>query len=97
MGSTVEADDMIESDIVSIARHYDLERQELKLIEEMGELADAIGDGEESHIVEESADVILVLLETMVQRGCVDGMFACMAWKAKRTLMRIDAEEADGR
>lgn len=52
---------MLDERLKRIADNYDLEGQELKLIEEMAELTQAIIKGKHDHVSEEIADVEIML------------------------------------
>lgn len=49
------------AELIKIAKHYGINHQKLKLIEEMAELTQALIKGNTSSIVEEMADVQILL------------------------------------
>lgn len=77
-----------------IADHYKLEMQELKLIEEMAELTQAIIKGDKSHVYDELADVE-IMLEQIKYLGRYDQEIInyCKEAKINRQLKRIENEE----
>lgn len=77
--------------VTQIAEHFGIENQKAKLKEEVGELLEAIDEGEIEHITEEFADVLVVMLGIMVHYGLrVERIYAVMQSKIKRTLYRIE-------
>lgn len=79
-----------------IAQHYGLEGQKNQLIEEMAELTQAIckmNRGLESNMIEELADVRLVLDQVIFLLGCSAEVQEVENQKIERTLERIGEEQ----
>ena len=79
-----------------IADHYKLEMQELKLIEEMAELTQAIIKGDKNHVYEELADVEIMLAQVKYLGGYDQGFINY--WKEvkiNRQLKRIADERKE--
>ena len=101
------------SDMAKIADHYGLDKQENQLMEEMGELIQAIckekrsrGQGQSlgddwrfkdihANLVEELADVRLVIDEVIYLLGCEDAIPDIQQEKIKRTFERINEERGN--
>lgn len=88
----------MKEDVLKIINHYGLTNQLKKLSEEVYELQEAIlldEGGEESynHIVEEMADVYVVMeqLEEYFEVS-QDKLIAMESYKIRRTLQRIEKE-----
>ena len=61
-----------------------------KLIEEAGELAEAVREGDKEHITEEIADVLVLVEQTMVEHDIqVVNIFKVFEQKADRTIERM--------
>lgn len=81
------------NEIKQIADHYGLEHQSQKLIEEMAELTVAICKDNESDILEEIADVEIMLEQIKYLRGIRDtDLEAAKKYKIRRQTLRIDEE-----
>ena len=84
------------SDLCKIADHYGLECQGNKLMEETGELITASAKPDIDHLVEEMADVA-IMIEQVVYLLKKENLFAeTREKKIKRQLKRIEEEEMDG-
>lgn len=82
---------MIDENLKRIADNYGLENQELKLIEEMAELTQAIIKGNYDHICEEMCDVE-IMLEQVRYLGSYHPE-AYRPFKIARQLKRMEARE----
>lgn len=82
----------MEENIKKIADHYGLNHQKIKLIEEMAELTQAICKGRDLSIIDEIADVEIVL-EQVKYLMCINaGVEAQKMFKINRQLKRIENE-----
>lgn len=73
-----------------IYNHFGEETQMHKLIEEAGELAEAVREGDKEHITEEIADVLVLVEQTMVEHDIqVVNIFKVFEQKADRTIERM--------
>lgn len=77
-----------------IADHYELENQTVKAMEELAELIQALSKGERKNILEEMADVCVMLEQLMYfyDIGKAE-LEAVMDIKMDRQLHRIENEE----
>lgn len=82
---------------IKIAEHYGINNQMLKLIEESGELIQAIikkiicepTEEINNHLIEELADTTLVLDQVIYLIGCKDKVSKIRKYKATRTIERM--------
>ena len=73
-----------------IYNHFGEEAQTHKLIEEAGELAEAVREGDKKHITEEIADVLVLVDQITVEHDIqVVNIFKVFEQKADRTIERI--------
>lgn len=73
-----------------IYNHFGEETQMHKLIEEAGELAEAVREGDKEHITEEIADVLVLVEQIMVEHDIhVVNIFKVFEQKADRTIERM--------
>ena len=79
--------------IRKIADHYGLDIQQLKLIEECGELIVAVAKGEDKNIIEELADVSIMLEQVVYLMNCKKKFKMAKAMKINRQLGRMEGEE----
>ena len=82
----------MEEDIKKIAEHYGLNHQKIKLIEEMAELTQAICKGDENNIIEEIADVEILLEQVKHLMKINITMDVMKKFKINRQLKRIENE-----
>lgn len=86
---------MINEDLKYIADHYGLEGQTKKCEEELNELIEALGGSSDTHIVEEIADVEIMISQIKYLRNipdeCIDGI---KRYKISRQLTRIAKEQS---
>lgn len=75
-----------------ISSHYGLKHQEVKLIEEMAELTQAIIKGDPKHILEEMADVCIMITQITMLRPESALLERCMEMKIARQIARIQRE-----
>lgn len=76
-----------------IADYYGLEHQADKTIEELSELIRALATGERYDVIEEIADVRVMLIQMTYLLGIGEVVFATMHEKIERQLERIEEEE----
>lgn len=81
-----------------IAKHYGLDHQKYKLVEEMAELTQALMKNDEDSILEEMADVTILLeqLKHLLFSGCEERKrlyYSIRQMKISRQLKRIKEEE----
>ena len=81
-----------------IAKHYGLDHQKYKLVEEMAELTQALMKDDEDSILEEMADVTILLeqLKHLLFSGCEERKrlyYSIRQMKISRQLKRIKEEE----
>lgn len=81
--------------IRTIARYYGLEHQIRKAIEELGELVVALARDDRDNIVEEIADVMVMLMQLEILLDCDEEVFDIIEKKVERQIKRIRAEIAD--
>lgn len=79
-------------DLKKIAEHYGLNHQKIKLIEEMAELTQAICKGRDLSIIDEIADVEIVLEQVKYLMGINPDVEAQRMFKINRQLKRIENE-----
>ena len=81
-----------------IADHYGLEHQSGKCKEELNELIEALGGSNNTHLVEEIADVEIMISQIKYLRNipdeCIDGI---KRYKIARQLGRIAKEQSNER
>lgn len=82
----------MEEDIKKIADYYGLNHQKIKLIEEMAELTQAICKGRDLSIIDEIADVEIVLKQVKYLMGINPDVEAQRIFKINRQLKRIENE-----
>lgn len=82
-----------QKDIYKIADHYGEGIQLLKLIEECGELIVAVAKGEDKNIIEELADVSIMLEQVVYLMNCKKKFKMEKAMKINRQLGRMEGEE----
>jgi len=82
-----------QKDIYKIADHYGEGIQQLKLIEECGELIVAVAKGEDKNIIEELADVSIMLEQVVYLMDCKKKFKMAKAMKINRQLGRMEGEE----
>ena len=82
-----------QKDIYKIADHYGKGIQQLKLIEECGELIVAVAKGEDKNIIEELADVSIMLEQVVYLMNCKKKFKMAKAMKINRQLGRMEEEE----
>jgi len=81
---------MIQKKIKYIADHFDEETQQKKLCEEMMELAIADSNANDDMFLDEVADVMILIMQRMYQRGVSeDRLEIFMKKKLDRTIHRI--------
>ena len=86
---------MISGDLIFIATHYGLEHQQGKCKEELGELIEAIDSLDERAIIEEVADVEIMISQIKYLRDIPDEQVDVVKkYKIQRQLQRI--ENGDG-
>lgn len=78
----------------TIADHYGLNHQKIKLIEEMAELTQAIIKGDDAHIAEEMCDVELMMEQVRYLGGYHPEAFR--PFKINRQLQRIEHRRENG-
>lgn len=75
-----------------IYNHFGEEAQMHKLIEEAGELAEAVRKGDEEHITEEIADVLVLVEQIIKEHNIVNvSIIEVFEQKVERTIERIAA------
>ena len=75
-----------------IYNHFGEEAQMHKLIEEAGELAEAVREGDEEHITEEIADVLVLVEQIIKEHNIVNvSIIEVFEQKVERTIERIAA------
>lgn len=84
---------MEKTSLIKIADYYGSENQRRKLIEEMGELIQAICKGKLPNIIEECADVQIMLSQVIYLLGIEKNVEVISAEKIERQLLRIKNEE----
>ena len=82
----------MEEELKKIAEHYGLNHQKIKLIEEMAELTQAICKGRDLSIIDEIADVEIVLEQVKYLMGINADVEAQKMFKINRQLKRIENE-----
>jgi hypothetical protein len=86
---------MINEDLKYIADHYGLEGQTKKCEEELNELIEALGGSSNTHVVEEIADVEIMISQIKYLRDIPDEQVDVIKkYKIQRQLQRI--ENGDG-
>lgn len=86
----------MDSDIQIIAIHFGKEAQTKKAIEELSELIRALARGDTDNIIEECADVMLMIRQIECHYQIPEGKIKeKMLEKIKRTLERIEEAKAD--
>lgn len=82
------------ADLRFIADHYGVEHQKQKLVEELAELIQAVCKGEKEQIMEEMADVAIMLEQTQYLLGITpDTVEDIERKKIMRQIARIWMEE----
>lgn len=75
-----------------IYNHFGEEAQMHKLIEEAGELAEAVREGDKEHITEEIADVLVLVEQIIKEHSIVNvSIIEVFEQKVERTIERIAA------
>lgn len=75
-----------------IYNHFGEEAQMHKLIEEAGELAEAVREGDKEHITEEIADVLVLVEQIIKEHNIVNvSIIEVFEQKVERTIERIAA------
>ena len=82
-----------QKDVYKIADHYGKGIQQLKLIEECGELIVAVAKGEDKNIIEELADVSIMLEQVVYLMNCKKKFKMAKAMKINRQWGRMEGEE----
>lgn len=89
---------MISGDLIFIATHYGLEHQSGKCKEELGELIEAIDSLDERAIIEEIADVEIMISQIKYLRDIPDEQVDVIKqYKISRQLTRIAKEQSNER
>lgn len=89
---------MINNDLKFIANHYGLKHQLVKCKEELVELIEALGGSSDTHIVEEIADVEIMLSQIKYLRDIPDEQVDVIKqYKISRQLTRIAKEQSNER
>ena len=84
---------MINEDLKYIADHYGLEGQTKKCEEELNELIEALGGSSNTHVVEEIADVEIMISQIKYLRDIPDEQVDVIKkYKIQRQLQRIENE-----
>ena len=78
--------------IEKIADHYGYEKQKNKTIEELIELADAIIHDQEDNIIEEIADVLIMLNQLIYLKQIKEKVDQTVKEKIERQIKRIEKE-----
>lgn len=77
-----------------IIDHYGKDNQIQKAVEELGELTEAIKDGDKKHIGEEIADVLVMIEQLKRIYDIPDAYIRCtIDYKLARQLMRMSEEK----
>lgn len=85
-----------EEKILEIADYYGMEHQKRKSIEELAELIMALAEGIDGAVIEEIADVRIMLAQMEYFMAIEDKVDEMVEFKAGRTLARIERRKADG-
>ena len=78
--------------IKSIANHFSLEDRKIKTIEECSELITAISRNDVDNIIEEIADVVIMIRQLVYLYGIEHNVEEIMEFKLKRTVERYGIE-----
>jgi hypothetical protein len=84
------------TDVQKIARYFGYERQEKKLLEELSELSCALYHDSFINILEELADVELMLEQVIYLLGKQEEIERIKSYKVNRTLRMIGEKEHVG-
>lgn len=85
---------MTEEKLLEIISFYGYEKQKLKAIEEMSELTKAICKNDRENIIEELADVKIMIAQLMLIYNIdVEEVFKVMDSKVERTMNRIERQK----
>lgn len=85
---------MTEEKLLEIISFYGYEKQKLKAIEEMSELTKAICKDDRENIIEELADVKIMIAQLMLIYNIdVEEVFKVMDSKVERTMNRIERQK----
>lgn len=85
---------MTEEKLLEIIAFYGNEKQKLKAIEEMSELTKAICKDDRENIIEELADVKIMIAQLMLIYNIdVEEVFKVMDAKVERTMNRIERQK----
>lgn len=85
-------------DLLNIANHYGLEHQLVKCKEELGELIEAIDSANDEAIIEEIADVEIMISQIKYLRNIPDEQVDVIKqYKISRQLTRIAKEQSNER
>lgn len=86
---------MINEDLKYIADHYGLEHQQGKCEEELNELIEALGSSSNTHLVEEIADVEIMISQIKYLRNIpTEQLDVVKKYKIQRQLRRIAKENS---
>lgn len=87
---------MINKDLKYVADHYGLEHQLGKCKEELNDLMEALGGSSNTHLVEEIADVEIMISQIKYLRGIPDEQVDVVKkYKIQRQLQRIENEDGE--
>ena len=85
---------MTEEKLLEIISFYGYDKQKLKAIEEMSELTKAICKDDRENIIEELADVKIMIAQLMLIYNIdVEEVFKVMDSKVERTMNRIERQK----
>ena len=85
---------MTEEKLLEIIAFYGYDKQKLKAIEEMSELTKAICKDDRENIIEELADVKIMIAQLMLIYNIdVEEVFKVMDAKVERTMNRIERQK----
>ena len=76
-------------DLRKISGYYGLEHQKRKAIEELGELIVAIARDDEENIIEEIADVMVMMMQLEILLDCDEEVCQIIEAKVNRQIQRI--------
>ena len=82
-------------DLRKISGYYGLEHQKRKAIEELGELIVAIARDDDENIIEEIADVMVMMMQLEILLDCDEEVCQIIEEKVNRQIQRIRAEMVD--
>ncbi|MCD8207704.1 MAG: hypothetical protein LUD72_07190 [Bacteroidales bacterium] len=82
--------------LCKIADHYGYEHQSMKTIEECAELIKAIADDDPEEIIEEMADVQIMIWQMTRLMSCSGQLDDEIVFKIDRQLKRMEEGDGDG-